>query len=220
MQCNLPRVMTFLKRIRFTFPILILIITVGLNELLLYSVEMKARAEARSNITAVITSLPKIESHNISTKDSLDIIARNVRTFGESGDMHSYNVVHLIDWDKSIIFFDASQDCTTGKALSLGQVVHMFSRPDTAEKAFKYILKTRKSSEDTRISWQFDDVPEWLEWQTYDDPNMGPIVIVAGVKSDEAMDGFRNLSILIQFAGFMSLILTMLLNVQISRRER
>jgi hypothetical protein len=212
--------MIFLKRIKFIFPIIILIITVSLNELLLYSVEMKARAEARSNITAVITSLPQLESHNLSTKESLDIIARNVRTFGETGDMHSYNVVHLVDWDKSIIFFDASQDCTTEKALNLGEVVRMFSRPDTAEKAFKYILNSRKSSENTRLSWQFDDVPEWLEWQTYDDPNMGPIVIVAGVQSDEAMDGFRSLSIFMQISGFIALVLIMLLNIQIARKER
>jgi hypothetical protein len=211
--------MVFIKRIKFLIPIVILVITVGLNELLLYSVEMKARAEARSNLTFVLSSLPKLEERHISTKDSLDILARDIRTFGETGDMHSYNIVHLVDWEKSIIFFDASQDCTTEEPLTLGKVTGMFSHPDTAEYAFKYILNSRKSSEDSRISWQFDDAPEWLEWQSYNDPNMGPIVLVAGVQSDEALDGFRLLSILIQLSGFISLVLIMLLNIQIVRKE-
>lgn len=219
MQCSLPRVMVFIKRIKFLFPIIILVITVGLNELLLYSVEMKARAEARSNLTYVLSSLPKLEARHISTKESLDILARDIRTFGETGDMHSYNIVHLADWKKSIIFFDASQDCTTKEPLTLGKVTRMFSHPDTAEYAFKYILNSRKSTESTRISWQFDDAPEWLEWQSYNDPNMGPIVLVAGVQSDEALDEFRLLSILIQLSGFISLVLIMLLNIQIVRKE-
>jgi hypothetical protein len=133
--------------------------------------------------------------------------------------MHSYNIVHLADWKKSIIFFDASQDCTTVEPLTLGKVTRMFSHPDTAEYAFKYILNSRKSTENTRISWQFDDATEWLEWQSYNDPNMGPIVLVAGVQSDEALDGFRLLSILIQLSGFISLVLIMLLNIQIVRKE-
>jgi hypothetical protein len=209
----------FIKRIKFLFPIIILVITVGLNELLLYSVEMKARAEARSNLTYVLSSLPKLEERHISTKESLNILARDIRTFGETGDMHSYNIVHLVDWKKSVIFFDASEDCTETKPLTLGKVTSMFSHPDTAEYAFKHILNSRKSSEDSRISWQFDDAPEWLEWQTYNDPNMGPIVLVAGVQSDEALDGFRSLSILIQLSGFMALVLIMLLNIQIARKE-
>jgi hypothetical protein len=214
------RFVSIVRKINFLLPIFVLIVTVAINELLLYSVEMKARQEARSNLQVITTALPKLEESGLSTKESLDIIAKSVRTFGETGDTHAYNIVHLNEWGKAIIFFDASQDCTTLKPLTLGEVVRLFADPKSAEIAFKYILNSRASNETTRLSWLFDDATEWLEWKSIDDKNMGNIVIVAGVQSDEAMQGFTLVSIMIQISGLSALALILVLNMQIATRER
>jgi len=165
--------------------------------------ETTKREQARYNLEHITSCVEKGSKKGVKGRDLWEMCTHNVRT-SQTGD------VYILDEKSYEFVYDNSNDVPSKKlAFTRSSVGSLFVDWESGLAARKIMTAGTDSSSSSRISYNFDGSPEWLEWKTWEH-NGRKYVIVQGIQADEVYEGLSNLTYMFYtFMGVFILIIFM-----------
>ena len=162
-------------------------------------VEDKKREQARYNLEHIEHCLSRVErvveqlgTAQCSDSDRLDRAIWNTCTRGMR--TSSTGDVYILDKDTTEFIYDNSNDVPGDTPLyfTKDSVGELFKDWPSAAAAKLAITSGSDSTGSTKMWYNFDGAPEWLEWKTWEHDDV-EYVIVQGIQKDEVYAGMRQL---------------------------
>ena len=211
--------------------VLIVMSTITIDTWWAYNLENSARTQARYNleqIKACVNDLT-VEGTNEELEKTLKTCARRSRV-SPTGDVFAY------DMGSREFVFDPSLDCFVegGKFMTVESECQLHTEPKQCEQALAVLGQGYDSDENTKLSWQFDDSEEYLEFKILPEETLGfkgiqrgsnrkrphQLVVVQGIQEDEIRNRYAGFRGLVYAIGFMSIILNLAIAVHTPNHGR
>ena len=202
---------------------LILFFAIFIDVAFKHYVELGARQSARYDLENMRNCTNELLHNttvdNTSVEKALKICAGKARTT-PTGDAFAFDT-------KTLDFvFDPSLDCYVegGKKMTIESECSLHKNPEKCTEALNTLVRGWDSDSNTRLSWQFDDATEYLEFVVlpeellgYDNIRRGgkdkphQIILVQGIQEDELMEKYSKFRVLLFASCAVIMLFTLLL---------
>lgn len=188
-----------------------------------YFLEQHERQKAREMLSLIKTCVYDQKEGELA--DKIAVCAYDKKTT-PTGDVFAYNLITRKYVYESSVDFEVEGE----PVISESGMCQIHSRPDLCIAGLKTIDLGYDSSPTTRLSWQFDDSTEFLEWIIFPSEYRGihgklrgslvqpeQVAIVIGIQEDELKAGFHLYSLIIKLLGGLGLFLTVLFDIRLRK---
>ena len=186
-----------------------------LHQVLLVAEENQARQQARDNLKQIkfcYVSLIKTRTFN----EAANICTAKVR-IGTSGD------VYILNMETKEFVFENSDDVPSNMFFTKESVGEYFYSWTSGELALNKMLLGKNSTIFDKVSYQFNEEPEWLEWIYLPDDVKGledRLIAVQGVQAEEIREYYRTVEYMLFGTTGLAIFVLLILYKQNERYAR